>query len=152
MGNCGQSQLCVEETCLVVLQFFLGMREVVVFPKRRPSQAVGLLGSFSQANPLFFLWEKHSFSISAFSFPIWNKRKLFKILFKFWLNLFSQFGMQGGNYCGLLPCKRTIHFVLIWGRGCWTSFQKLSMKEWVCFVLSRITYFKKFSEIFFPIP
>lgn len=52
MGNCGQSQLCVEETCLVALQFFLGMREVAVFPKCRPSQAVGLLGSFSQANPL----------------------------------------------------------------------------------------------------
>ena len=37
----------------------------------------------------------------------------------------------------------------IWGRGRWNSFQKRGMKEWICFVLSGIIYFKKFSEVFF---
>lgn len=74
----------------LILLLFLDEREVAVFPKYRLSRAAGLLGSFSQADPLlFFLQEKHRFSISAFYFPLWNKGKRFKILFQFWLNLFS---------------------------------------------------------------
>lgn len=62
---------------------FLGMREVAGFQIRGPSQAAGL-HSFSGVDLLFFLRKK-----PGFSFPIWNKGKLLKIIFKFWLNLFS---------------------------------------------------------------
>lgn len=39
-------------------------REVAVFPKYRLWQAAGLLGALSQADSLFFLQEKHRFSVS----------------------------------------------------------------------------------------
>lgn len=72
-----------------VLLLFLGVREVAIFPKCTQSQAAGLLGSFSRADPLFFLWEKHGFSVSwRFLFLFGTRGKLFKILFQFWLNLF----------------------------------------------------------------
>lgn len=48
--------------------------------------------------------------------------------------------MQGGNYCGLLPCKRAINYGPVWGRGCWNSFQKLGMNGWACFVLSGVNF------------
>lgn len=70
LGNCGQSQPALRKrvsspfAVSPVLLPFLGMREVAVLPKCRPSQAMVLLGSFCQANPLFFLREKHVFSIS----------------------------------------------------------------------------------------
>lgn len=75
-----------------VLWLFLGEREVAVFPKCRLSHTrSGLLGSFSQAALLTVLptGKARVLFVSAFSFPIWNKGKLFKILFQFWFNLFS---------------------------------------------------------------
>lgn len=48
---------------------FLGKREVAVFQICRPSLAAGLLGFFTRTDPLIFLWEKHGFSVSSFSFP-----------------------------------------------------------------------------------
>lgn len=123
---------------------FLGKREVTAFQMCRPSQATGLPRSLSRADPPFFQQEKHGSSRSLrFLFLRETRENSLKFFSSSGLICSLSLGMQGGNYCGLLPCKRSINFVPIWGRGCWNSFRKLGRKEWVCFVLSGVIYFKK---------
>lgn len=68
----------------LVLLLFLGEREVAVFPKCRLSQV-----PLARLTRCSSYRKSTGFSISASYFPLWNKGKLFKILFQFWLNLFS---------------------------------------------------------------
>lgn len=145
----------MEETCLVAMQFVLLFCLSLARGNLLPFQCRqrGLLCSFGRADPLFFQREKHGSSRSLrFLFLLETRENSLKFFSSSGLICSLSLGMQGGNYCGLLPCKRSINFVPIWGRGCRNSFQKVGMKEWVCFVLSGIIYFKKFSEFLFSIP
>lgn len=158
-GNGRQAEICVEENLSrrlavsPILLPFLGKREVTAFRMCRPSQAMGLLRSFSRADALFFQQEKHGSSRSLrLLFVLETRENSLKFFSSSGLIYSLSLGMRGGNYCGLLPCKRSINFVPVWGRGCRNSFRKLGMKDWVCFVLSGIIYFKKFSEFLFSIP
>lgn len=102
----------------LVLCFSLLRGKVLCLPKCRRSQAARLLGPLGQADPAAPPAGKaQAFSVSARHFPVWNEGELIQSLSQFGLHLFSWFGMQGGNYCGLLPCKRSINFVPIWGEG-----------------------------------
>lgn len=80
---------------------FLGTKEVAVFQMCRPSQAAGLLGFFSRADPLILLYEKHEFCMSRRFLFLFGTRENS-------LKLFSSSGL----ICSLsLGCREVITVV-----------------------------------------